>query len=92
MDGYEATRSIRALENEQNQQHTPILAVSAHSYKSDLESCKKCGMDGYATKPILFARLRRMLEDAWELRTNGRLWETTHGKGDAIAGWFDREE
>lgn len=91
MDGYEATRSIRTLEHQLHSTtttYTPILAVSAHSYKSDLNSCKDSGMDGYATKPIVFARLKRLLEDVWEWRVNGTGWEVSVEGGDGIAGWF----
>ena len=50
MDGFEATRKIRALEN--NQRHTPIVAVTANAMSGDKERCLEAGMDDYMVKPV----------------------------------------
>ncbi len=60
MDGYEATRRIRAGEN--GSRRVPILAITANAMESDLEQCLTCGMDAYLTKPIDFLKLRDALE------------------------------
>lgn len=58
MDGLEVTSIIRAHEK-QTGKHVPILAMTAHAMKGDREKCLAAGMDGYLTKPIQPAELRR---------------------------------
>lgn len=55
MDGYEATRRIRAMEGKLRQ--VPILALTANAIPEELEHCKKAGMDDAITKPIDSAEL-----------------------------------
>jgi signal transduction histidine kinase/CheY-like chemotaxis protein len=57
MDGMEAARRIR-----DGGSRVPIIAVTAHALRGDRERFLAAGMDGYVTKPIDFAELRRAIE------------------------------
>jgi two-component system, sensor histidine kinase len=63
MGGVEAALAIRALE-QNTRRRTPIIAVTAHASRGDMERCKAASMDGYVTKPIrrelLFAEIERV--------------------------------
>ncbi len=45
MDGYEATRNIRAWEAEGNRKHTPIIALTAHAMVNEIQKIKTAGCD-----------------------------------------------
>jgi PAS domain S-box-containing protein len=62
MDGIQTTREIRRRENDGNV-HIPIIALTAHAMKSDLERFLEQGMDGYITKPIDTPRFNRLIEE-----------------------------
>jgi CheY-like chemotaxis protein len=50
MDGYEATRRIRALDGPLSR--IPIVAMTANAMQGDRERCIEAGMDDYVSKPI----------------------------------------
>ena len=51
MDGYEATRRIRALEDPALA-GIPILAMTANAFDEDRRAAAECGMNGFLSKPI----------------------------------------
>lgn len=51
MNGYEATRCIRALENAALAS-VPIVAMTANAFDEDRRTAKECGMNGFISKPI----------------------------------------
>jgi PAS domain S-box-containing protein len=64
MDGYEATRCIRASSGRVLDPSIPIVAVTAGAMAPDREKCLSWGMDDYLVKPIDPAQLCRVL-DKW---------------------------
>lgn len=65
MDGFEATRKIRALQKEGAVPGFPIVALSANAMLGDKEKCLDIGMDDYLSKPIkmdvLLATLKKWI-------------------------------
>ena len=53
MDGYEATRKIRAL-NTPKAKTVPIIAMTANVFREDIEKRLEAGMDGHVGKPLDF--------------------------------------
>ncbi|MGN1095039.1 MAG: response regulator, partial [Eubacteriales bacterium] len=51
MDGYEATRTIRAFENAKLAS-IPIIAMTANAFDEDRKAAAECGMNGFISKPI----------------------------------------
>ena len=63
MDGFEATREIRKLENENTSiGHTPIIAFTANTINNDREKCVNGGMDDIIEKPFDINKFREILK------------------------------
>ena len=56
MNGYEATKQIRALEDPKLAGIT-ILAMTANAFEEDRKKALECGMDGFLSKPIVIKDL-----------------------------------
>lgn len=50
MNGYEATKAIRALDNEKSR--TPIIAMTANVLKEEVDLCYQAGMNDFIGKPF----------------------------------------
>jgi len=71
VDGFDATRAIRAREHELNrelsfaglpQRRVPIIALTANAMEGDRDRCLAAGMDDYLAKPFKRSQLRTVLE------------------------------
>ncbi|MFZ1726075.1 MAG: response regulator [Albidovulum sp.] len=63
MDGREATRAIRKIEQEQGLLHIPIVALTAHAMEGDRDSILAAGLDYYLTKPLKKAEIIGKIEE-----------------------------
>lgn len=61
MNGYDATRHIRATEHQQFDKNIPIIALTANAMKGDDIKCFEAGMNDYLSKPFLSEQLAEIL-------------------------------
>ncbi|TFH24361.1 MAG: response regulator [Myxococcales bacterium] len=59
MNGYEATRTIKADDATRS---IPIIALTAHAMSTDREKALEAGCDAYETKPVELPRLLETIE------------------------------
>jgi PAS domain S-box-containing protein len=64
MDGFEAARTIRAMQTQENLVRVPIVALTANAMQQDRDECLKAGMDDHLSKPYTRLQMRAML-DKW---------------------------
>jgi CheY-like chemotaxis protein len=73
LDGYEATRRLRAGGGGALNPAVPVVAMTANALPGDLERCTAAGMDDYLSKPVqpaaLERALRRWLRPSVEVKT-----------------------
>jgi len=63
MDGYEASRRIRAFESDTR---IPIIAMTANVFREDVERCLDAGMDSHVGKPLDFDEVLGTLHSYWD--------------------------
>ncbi len=69
MDGYEATRAIRALPN--GRSHIPIIAMTANVMQAEVQQCLDAGMDGFVPKPFKQEELLEAIRQVLPARKGG---------------------
>ena len=62
MDGYEATRRIRAL-SDKEKASVPIVAMTANAFEDDRKNALNAGMNGHIAKPLDLPKLFRVLSE-----------------------------
>jgi CheY-like chemotaxis protein len=62
MNGYEATRAIRSLEDP-DKSHIPIIAMTANAFEEDKKNAYAAGMDAHIAKPIDVNELMKTIQD-----------------------------
>lgn len=92
MDGFEATKKIREIENTEGKQRTPIIALTAHAIAGYADRCIEKGMDDYISKPVRKNNLLTMIakwtgqEQEKEAREAD---EPINPAPEVINQWFD---
>ena len=60
MDGYEATKRIRAMEDKKKA-NIPIIAMTANAFEEDRQNALDAGMNGHLAKPVQISKLLETL-------------------------------
>ena len=84
MDGYEASRQIRAM-NRPDAKTVPIIALTANAFTEDARRAAEAGMDAHMTKPFDFDKLKKCMS---EIKRSGRSPERRTSLGARISPTF----
>ncbi len=63
MDGHEATRTIRAWESDNDKVNTPIISLTAHAFKEEIDRCLEAGCNSHLSKPVKKATLISTIQE-----------------------------
>ncbi len=93
MDGYAASRAIRAGKAGEIYKKIPIIAMTANAMEGDRETCMASGMSDYLSKPINIEGLKRTLIQ-WLLGSEALVGEplSSYPKGEEELKIWDKEE
>lgn len=83
LDGFDATRTIRAWEDRTGRPPLPIIGLSAHVIGQRADMWRACGMSDFITKPFTLATIRTCLE-RWLDRTAPSAEKEDHPVDPAI--------
>ena len=61
MNGYEATKAIRSMQNRPDGCSIPILAMTANAFAEDVQASLDAGMNGHLSKPIVIDEVVRAI-------------------------------
>lgn len=64
MDGYEATRQIRASSHPEART-IPIIAMTANAFEEDVQAALAAGMNAHIAKPIDMRKLKSTIAKLW---------------------------
>ena len=53
LNGYEATKAIRSLQNRPDAESIPIIAMTANAFAEDVQASLNAGMNDHLSKPIV---------------------------------------
>ena len=67
MDGYQATREIRAVEARRRGPRTPVIVVTAHNRPHEVEAARAAGADHHMAKPVNVPALLGAIQGATDL-------------------------
>ena len=70
MDGYEAARTIRALDN-RALASIPIVAMTANAFREDEQAAEEAGMQAHIAKPLDIEKMMRTLSEVLGLKNSG---------------------
>jgi PAS domain S-box-containing protein len=92
MDGFEATKAMRARERASNYRRVPIIALTANAMAHDREECLSAGMDDHLSKPFNTQTMQAMLA-RWMASGESEmpLTEGVEKAGNTDAGVLDRQ-
>lgn len=63
MNGYEATKAIRHLENRPDGYTIPIIALTANAFAEDVEAAMDAGMNAHLAKPIVIDTVMKVISE-----------------------------
>lgn len=72
MDGFDATKRIRKLEDDNGLPRTKIIAISAFGTEESKTRAKQCGCDIFLAKPVSIRKIKELL-GSWEKEAVDRI-------------------